>query len=824
MNALFPSDSLDLPGDSQEKIPIESCIMRFDFLAGFGLRNILSANTTNPRAHAARLGWQRGVRAGVALALATVFLGSAQPVFAEGGSVRYFYELIELAGDNQYGLVPVSEQKKLSGKLSKSKVFDAFNLLKDKKKSTYGHSSIKITGNLPGSAQISVKIDSAMAKAGFAPIIMAETVYTLSELGVIGGVEFPGHFSGKMTRSDVPFYAYTLTLPLWRALPLKDYTGAQVLLPDGTLLPATQFNTRWKASDAELHAALFSYLKSSDEFTVIQVLALLPTLKLDYRDHVLPLLESPSTRVRGRALSTLEKHRDDALVLAAVEKMMNTDKDATLARSAAAFLGKSKAAEAAVQEPLYVLEKGAEADSVAAVKSLETIAHKNAGLKDKIVGALVNHLVDKRATVATASSDALEALGADAEQIAALENTQITADLRLKIARQLANKSQATSAIVGHTYVATHLNERDAELAIRKLGAIKDDAARQAVEKFLAAETSRKRRVAGEVLAERADIAALPALSGAIAKGKDVPQLEASAYALMAAQPVATVLSQSDSTDPVIKRIAYRALGELAVKSGGNAQVKEKLIRGAANADTEIRGASASALGAFASPDGLEVITKLADDKSVNVRVGVAQGLAYYKGGEGFEILEKYLDDSSPLVVAASLDAMAARAEAAKWGKIRELAESKDAGVRASAFAALGTLVSADDKQGVNTVISLLSGAVSDSDPRVQITALEQLATIKDPKVTTGIAILLNAKEPALRVAAVEALGNTGQPSAVELVVSVLDDANPDIRRAAVEALGDLKASAAKTKLQARLEVEKDADLKALIKQTLSRI
>src|SRR5690606_36898185 len=165
-------------------------------------------------------------------------------------------------------------------------------------------------------------------------------------------------------------------------------------------------------------------------------------------------------------------------------------------------------------------------------------------------------------------------------------------------------------------------------------------------------------------------------------------------------------------------------------------QVKEKLVRGAASSDAEIRGASASALGAFASKDGLEVITKLADDKNANVRVGVARGLAYYEGGEGFEILEKYLDDSAPEVVAASLDAMAARAEAAKWDKIRELAESKDAVVRSSAFAALGTLVSAEDRKGVNTVISLLSGAVSDSDRRVQITALEQLATIKDPKAT----------------------------------------------------------------------------------------
>lgn len=798
--------------------------MRFDFLTGLGRRNNSSSDSDSRRAASSRLGWRRGLRAGLTAALAMACIGIAQPVFAEGGSVRFSYELIELVGDNQYGLVPVSEQKKLSGKLSKSKVFDAFNLLKAKKKSTYGHSSIKITGNLPASAKISVKIDSSKASAGFAPIIMAETVYTLSELGVSGGVEFPGHFEGKMTRADVPFYAYTLTLPLWRALPLKDYAGAQVLLPDGTLISATQFNKRWKSKDAELQEALFSYLKSSQDFTVVRVLGLLPKLKLDYRDEVLPLLSSKSANVRKRALATLEAHREDASVLAAVEKMMNEDKSAKNARAAAEFLGKSKSGDASVQEPLYLLKKGSESEAISAIKSLESLGQKNATLKSKIVSAIVGYLVDKRDAVASASADALETLGADAQQIEALNNKKIDEALRLKIAQELAAQKAPNASIVGLSYIAEHLSERDAELAIRKLAAIKADAAREAVEKFLVAETKRKRLVAGEVLAERADIASMPAFSAAIAKGKDAERLEASAYDLMASQPVATVLNQSDSNDKVTKRVAYRALGELAVKSGSSGEVKEKLLRGAASSDAEIRGASASALGAFVSQDGLEVITGLADDKSANVRAGVANGLAYYKKGEGFEVLEKYLSDSSPQVIAASLDAMAARAEAAKWDTMRKLSESKDAGVRSSAFAALGTLVSSDDKKGVNTVISLLSGAVSDSARQVQLTALEQLASIKDPKATTGIAILLNAKEPELRVAAVEALGKTGQPSATELVVSVLNDANPDIRRASIEALGDLKAKAAKSQLQARYEAEEDADLKALIKQTLGRI
>lgn len=798
--------------------------MHFDSRTGLDRRHSSPCDSTNDRSDSRRLGWRRGLRAALTLALSLLCLGIAQPVFAAGGSVRFSYELIELAGGNQYGLVPVNAQKKLSGKLSKSKVFDAFNLLKAKKKSTYGHSSIKITGSLPGRAKISVKIDSSKARAGFAPIIMAETVYTLSELGVEGGVAFPGHFSGEMTRADVPFYAYTLTLPMWRALPLKDLPTAQVLLPDGTLIPTSQFNTRWKAKDAQLQQALFGYLKGSQNFTVIRVLGLLPKLKLNYRDEVIPLLDSKSAQVRKRALSTLETYRDEAPVLAAVEKMMTTDKDAKLSRAAAEFLGKSKSASASIQKPLYLLEKGSEKESVEAIKSLTKLGKDNSSLKPKVLSAVVEHLTDKRDTVALASADALESLNADSEQIKALANKKISSKLRLKIARDLAAHRNSDSSIVGFSYVANHLNKRDAELAIRKLGAIKGDSAREAVETFLGADTSRKRLVAAEVLVERANIASMPAFSSAIAKGKDASKLEARAYELMAAQSLTAIMDQSDSSNGVTKRIAYRALGERAVKSGGNAEVKQKLTRGAASSDAEIRAASASALGAFASKDALKTLTAMADDKSAKVRAGVANGLANYKNGEAFEILEKYLEDSSPEVIAASLDAMAARKEATKWDKIRELSESKNADVRASAFAALGTLVSSEDQKGVKSVISLLSGAVSDSSRKVQLTALEQLATIKSANATTGIAILLNAKEPELRVAAVEALGKTGHPSATQLVVSVLDDPNPDIRRASIEALGELKATAAKSKLQARYKAEKDADLKKLIKRTLNQI
>ncbi|WP_168210950.1 HEAT repeat domain-containing protein [Persicimonas caeni] len=736
--------------------------------------------------------------------------------WAEGGTVRYSYERVDLPTGEHYVLVPVDEYKELKGKLSKSTLFDAFNLLKDDKKATYGHSSIRITGRFPGNPKVSVKIDSS--KKGYASIIMAETVYTLTELGV-KEVEFPGYYEGAMTRADVPFSAYSLTLPMWRALPLSDTSHAQIRLPDGELISASEFARRWKKGDDKLQKALFTYLGDGLPFTVNQVLSLLPKLDVEYVGEVTPLLTHDSVSVRKKALSVLEKHRNDDKVLTAVEKMMESDKSDKLARAAAEFLGKAKSDKFNVLEALYLLDKGSEKEAVDAAAKLG----KRKG-DERVVDALYTHLSDKRAPVSQASADALEALDADAKQLEALENKKIGDELRLSIARTLAEDKDDKSKIVGLTYIAENTTARSAELALRKLGKVDSDEARKAVEEFLSAETRRKRLTAADVLAEGGKVESLPALTKAVAKGENAHEIEEYAYKLLVAQPLDSVLEKTDSRDKVIKRLAYQALGERAVKQGKGRKVFDKLVQGADSRDAAIRGASAQAIGAFANDKALEVLEKLADDKSAAVRAGVAHGLANYKGGEMFDTLAGYLDDKSPEVVAAAIDAMAQRREATKWNEIKKLTEAKDPRVRANALRALSQLVSREDKTGVRNVISMLSGSVSDDNRAVQLTAIRQLATFKDGKATTGIAIQLNAADPNLRVAAIEALGKTGHESATELVLSVLEDPNPDIRRAAIVALGELDDKSAESNLEALLDKEEDPDLKKLIQKTLRKI
>lgn len=755
-----------------------------------------------------------------AFGLAALMIVVAWPAFAaaQGGTVRYSYEKIEVGADEQWGLVPRAARSELGGKLTKSKIFDAFKLLKDDKGGTYGNSSIRIGGKLPNAAKVTVKIDPKMAREGRGLIIMAETVYTMSELGV-AKVEFPGHFDGAMEREDVPFYAYTLTLPMWRALDVGTVTHTQVRLPDGELITASQFEKRWKQKDQALQEALFSYLDDSQVYTVRSVLKLLPDLKIDYTEHVTPLLEHSSSSVRSRALSVLEPHRNDEVVLEAVLGMMNSDDKDELARSAAEFLGEAKSDQYNIHRDLYVLDNGSAEESTKAVGALA----KRKG-DARAVDAIYSHLSDERSEVAEASAAGIDQMGATDKQVAALENKKIDDGLRLSIARTLADSKNAESKHVGLTYVARNTAGRSAELAIRRLGELSSDEVRKTIESFLKSSERRKRLSAADVLVERGEAASLDALASAVEAGENSRELEQATYELMVAQPLDQVLERTDARDPIIKRIAYRALGERAIKDGAGAQVFDKLAEGAESRDAAVRGASARAIGVFGDDKALEILKSLADDKNAAVRAGVAYGLSHFEEGQMFDTLAGYLEDPKPEVVAAALAAMEQRKEATKWKEIKALTEAKDPHVRANALRAMAQLVSREDKKGVREVISMLSGSVSDDSRIVQLTAIQQLATFEDETAATGIAIQLNAEDVNLRVAAIEALGKNGHPSATELVVSVLEDPNPDIRRAAIMAIGELDDAAAEPKLKALLDKEEDADLKKLIERTLRKI
>ncbi|CAN0527922.1 unnamed protein product, partial [Laminaria digitata] len=441
--------------------------------------------------------------------------------------------------------------------VSKGTVIAAFDLLKSKKKNVYGNASIKISsGSWPKKAAVQVTIDRSKAK--LSAVVIAEVVYTMTELG-LPGVEFPGYADGMVARGDIPFSVYTLTVPMWQVLPDADIMPAQVVLSNGETLWVGEFLARWKKKDKALIEDLYAFLDSPNSTTSILVMRKLPSLGVPYAQKLIPMLASKNALIRQEALRSLEGEREKEAVLEAVATRLEKEEDAAIQAQAAAFLGGSKNKSYAILEPIWLIEKSPkEADAVAAIDKLTTFKG------DARVGeTLYKQLSGKRDKVAVAAIAALDKLGDDSARLKAIKDEKIPTSRQLAIAADLSEEKSDAARVAGLSFIGSNAPERDAKRAIAALASAKDDTSRAAAEEFVADKIAWRREVAAKGLAERNETASIIAIANALKKYDDDENLEEAGYSIMLSQPLKTILEQTEVKNNVVQRFAYRALGLL---------------------------------------------------------------------------------------------------------------------------------------------------------------------------------------------------------------------------------------------------------------------
>ena len=745
--------------------------------------------------------------AAIALIAALVIPSTA---FASGGGVQYSYSKVDLGGKTEWVLVPKAVNG-LGGKASATTLKTAFELLRKDKRASYGKSTITVSG-APPKAKVTIKIDPKVAR--YSLIVIAESVYTLTELGATS-VSFPGYASGALTREDVPFPAYTLTVPLWKAVGRFDTNAVMVQMPDGSLVPSRAIAKRWKSKDADLRKAVYSYLDAKDNYTVQTVAKLLPELKLPYKTQVVALLGHKDVSVRRAALGILEKDRNDNAVLDGVAKMLAAEKDDKAAGEAAKFLGQSTNSAYKVLLQYHVLKTGSDAEKIKAAKALSLNKDK------RTVEHLQPLLESKNKKVASAAAKSLASIGADAAQMKAIKNTKIDKGVRLDIARDLGKDKNLKPSVAGLGYVASNGADHEALSALEKLAKKKNREATKVIEKFLSSPKENVRLGALAQLEVVGDADSTGAIAAAMKKGKNERDLEEAGYRIMVQQSMSTILDKTKDKNALVQRMAYRAVGERAQKEKGNKKAFSALESGVKSRDALVRGAAARAVGTYANSDAERILKAMVKDKSAAVRADVAHGIGYLKGGKLAKELEALLGDSDDSVKAEAARSLGKRGEAGKWNDIKALAKSRSADARAASMTAMAALVSRSDSKGVNEVISALSGAVTDKNIQVREAAIAALGTFGEEKAVTAISLQAGAEEERVRLAAIDALANTKKKSAVAVIADRLLDESHAVRKHAVRALGRLKA---KSELSAHLKEEKDPDVKALISATLKKL
>lgn len=761
-----------------------------------------------------RKGAGQWVLAGVAIAM--VWGGFMAAANAEGGGVLYSYEQVRVAGQAERVLIPVAEGS-LRGEVNQQLLEQAFERLRRAKRPTYGNSYAEVSGQVPGSGRVEVHIHADVAQ--FAPIIMAEAVYTLTEFG-IDKVYFPGHTEEGLTRADIPFSAYTLTIPLWKVVPPGKVTAAQVRMPDNSLVPIATINGQWQSDRDALVDGVYSYLESEQDHTVRSVVRILEDLGDLRVASITPLLTHDAGRVREATLELLEGYENDEAVLAAVVGALQEERSDTLARKMADFLGKSNNPVMSVEKPFFLIERGTDEEAAEATKSLAEFSDE-----PRVVEQLSTSLRDERKDIATAAASALDELGVHPARTTALDDDKVDGEVREKLAEDLASSQNGEEIrLVGLKYLATNRSGGYANQAIAAIGELSIEEARREVESFLNADSRSQRLAAVSVVRERNDVASVEALVAAAERQEESREMRQAAYAIMVSQPLAIIRAQTEASSAAVQQVAFQAIGERAAKDGTGSDVMSTVEAGTGHRSAAIRGAAARALGEIGGDQALEILTTMTQDSSAVVRRDVALALGGFSDDANGETLEGYLDDSDPQVIAAAIDAMEQRGDQRASERIRQMVRHDDPNVRSSALRAVTSFIDQSDETTVRQHMGLLSGAVNDESQLVQLAALEQLGRFEMGMAVTNIALQVGAEDTAMRVAAIRALGDTGHQSARRLVESALGDRDPEVRREAIESLTRLDGAGARSDLEQRMEREDDPEVVEFLRTKLEQI
>lgn len=749
------------------------------------------------------------------LAAAVMLGGAVSQAWAQGATVRYSYEEARVGDEREFILVPVAEPS-LRGEVTPALLEQAFERLRQAKRPTYGNAYASVSGSLPNNARVEVHIPQD--KARYAPIIIAEAVYTLTEFGV-KEVFFPGHAEGGVSRGDIAFPAYSFTIPLWRAIPSTSVGTGQVRMPDGELVALSEVQARWRNDREALVGELYRYLESNEDYTVRAVARILPEFGPLRLDKTTPLLTHRDRAVREQGLELLKEFGADESVMTAILEAMKKEPQAALAREMAEVLGSSKLPHFAVERAFYLIDKGDDEEAIQAVESLS-------GWKDdeRVVSRLVALLRDQREALALAAAKGLDELGVNESRQDALKDQKVAEAVRFQLAEDLAAvQGDEAVQLLGLTYLAEKRSGIEANQAILAMAKLSSDAARAQVEGYLKSEERSRRLAALSGLRERNDVASVAALMGASGGSEEGPQMAKVAQEIMSAQSQDVILEQTGNSSLQVQKVAYLAIGESAQKGKIDERVRTKLKEGTQHRSEEIRGASARAFGEIGGAEAIEILGEMLGDSSPVVRRDVIRALGKASRTAHSEELVKFLDDRDPQVVAAAIDAMEMRQDQQAAARIRGMVGHDNPTIRASALRAVTTFIERNDATTVRQHMGLLSGAVMDASVEVRLSALEQLGRFNDRLAVTNIALQVGAPEPVVRAAALRALAATGHESARPLLESALGDQEADVRLIAIESLAKLQGAAAKANLQRRLEREEDPQVREFLQATIEK-
>jgi HEAT repeat protein len=719
--------------------------------------------------------------------------------------VLYSYSKLTLGNDTQYVLVPQASKKLKvppADKLLPSIVNGTFKELRNRKRTTYGDTSLDVSAKSIGRGLATVKLDKAREK--YHPIIVAEVVYTLTQLG-LEAVSFPGYNKKALGRDDIPFASYRLRVPALRALPPARIPTSTIIMPDGTELDSDTYAKKVAAKAPEIIAMLGKLIKDKDVKVVKEGITSLTSMSYDKTpDMLLPLLKDRRAEVRLVVLTTLQSSKRDD-ILDAISGVMDSDKDKAVALKASEILGASSNKKFSVRALFFALRGDQEGPAIKAIKTLSAS-------KDPVVATeLVKATNRNNPKIAAAAIDALAQLKLTPELLAIMDSKKRSKGSRLQAAALLLSNGDKGTKFKALSFQLVLGDAALAQSALETISTYKDPDPRLAIESCLIHDSIDVRHEAARRLGEIKNPDSLKALAKAGTRPEDSEIIQDISSKIMATLTMMEILQYTTNRNIILKRVAYLALGVKSAKGGGGAKVFEALAKGVKSKDGGIRGASVRAMGSFTKKKAsLGLVLSLSKDNEAIVRRDVARALGAWPSGTNRDTLLIYMQDPEGIVVEAALDALRVRKEDDVYMKVLKLSRAgahPHPGVRGAIYRALAVL---GPKKARDTVISTISGGLFDKNRDVKLLSIDLLGAYDSTLAVTSLAALINDPVEEYRVKSLLALGDTGSKDAIELITSVFTDKSVPVRVAAMTALGRTGLKEAKDAIKIQMATETD--------------
>ena len=730
--------------------------------------------------------------------------------FAQSASsygIRYTVDVWTGADGQPLGVL-MPRSVRLSGKDKTAQLKNLFNQMKRNASSKYGTSSIAFKeGGKDAAPEVFIWLDESKTERHNE--IIAEVVYTFSELG-ISQVNFPKFKMQPVTRKDINYAAFSLSLPTWQAIGLSsEYIWTQ--LSSGARISAKAYNLRLKSLDKEAVESTWKDLNISDDAALQVLRAATKHAFPNRKTKCVAATESADTRLRVLGAQCLSNLAAGALegVPKILQEMLLEDPEDEVRTKTAEII---KASPHIRLKQIALLRDLVSTDLKTVLGTIPLVVPVQG---DEITQSLQKLSTHKDETIRDAAQQALLTRKTPKTLLTTLQNQKTVLTYRQEIAVKLLSVNETKR--IAMDFLASNGKPKHWKAVRDSLNSSAETVKIEVLSKAIANQSV---EVSRDALSQFSNLGGLKALN-ALAAVKLASSTLNTTHLVTLNQLCAKLSDKllfklAKDQDIRLKKCAIKTLaGKVA---SGKSKLKKRLLpilkTQAKSKVTELRALAIEGLGDLNEKSTYALLLEATKDSDAAVIAAATMGLRYVPDSEA-RLLE-LASHPSPMVIAAALDAMGVQALPSAIPLILQSSEASDLQIRLASTRALGRLSAKITKP--KAAFAFYSVRLTDGNAEVRKLALIGLSKSTDERSIQAMASLALDLDQSVQITAINLLGNSGSQQAIEGASAGLANTTPKVRRASIVALKKIGGAEAKAILKRHISKESNKELRSLIK------